>query len=231
MNDIEVSMHSTLGSFRLCANLVIPGTGVTALMGPSGSGKTSFLRWMAGLTRTERGRLSVMGEIWEEASTGLFLPTHRRQIGLMFQDAGLFPHLSVHGNLQYAFRRTENAQDPGPLIERLGVSPLLGRWPHELSGGERQRVALARSLLLQPKILLLDEPLSALDQSAKDDIVPIFESIKDEVQIPILYVTHDFEEVRRLADRALIFKNGQIEGPVPLEDLPLRNAALVKECT
>jgi molybdate transport system ATP-binding protein len=181
MGNLEVRLQNRQGDFRLDVDFAIPGKGVTALFGRSGSGKTSVLRAVAGLEHTARGRVSFNGEIWQDA--GRFLPAHQRPVGYVFQEANLFPHLSVRRNLEYGWRRVPAAQrriDFASVVELLGISPLLGRATHRLSGGECQRVAIARALLTSPGLLLMDEPLSALDHDATQAIMPYLENLHDE---------------------------------------------------
>jgi molybdate transport system ATP-binding protein len=208
--------------FTLDVDLRLPGKGVTALFGPSGSGKTTVLRCVAGLERAPRGFLSVAGETWQEddAKVGrsFFLPTHKRPLGLVFQEASLFPHLSVRGNLEYGMKRAGNRAGEGfdASVDLLGIRPLLERDPERLSGGERQRVAIARALLTRPRLLLMDEPLAALDGKRKREILPYLEKLHDELEIPVLYVSHSPDEVARLADHLALFENGQVTASGPL---------------
>lgn len=211
MKNIEVSLRHRLGDFTLEVAFSTPATGVTALFGHSGSGKTSVLRAIAGLIRSEQGTVSVDGDIWQ--APGRFVPTHKRAIGYVFQEASLFPHLDVRRNLQYGWRQVCPAQrriDFHDAVELLGIGPLLQRATHRLSGGERQRVAIVRALLTSPKLLLMDEPLSALDYEAKQAIMPYLESLHDEFAIPSLYVSHDPREVARLADRIVLLEQGRV---------------------
>jgi molybdate transport system ATP-binding protein len=217
--------------FALDVDLDLPGRGVTALFGPSGSGKTTLLRCIAGLERGA-GRLEVNGETWQDAMR--FLPTHRRPLGYVFQDARLFAHLDVAGNLDYgmrrALRRTASADSArrAPIIDLLGLGPLLDRMPERLSGGEQQRVAIARALLTAPRLLLLDEPLAALDMARKQEILPYLERLRDELDIPLLYVSHAADEVARLADHIVVMEAGRAVAQGPLAetlarlDLPIR---------
>ena len=206
---VEGAFAGRLGSFRLDAAFRISPRGITVLTGPSGSGKTTLLRCIAGLQRLP-GKLTVDGEVWQDA--GAFLPTHKRPVGMVFQEASLLPHLSVRRNLTYGQRRA-----PAPhrvkfdeVVDLLGLSPLLSRGPGKLSGGERQRVALGRALLSQPRLLLMDEPLSSLDAASKADILPYLERLHAALAIPTLYVTHDVGEARRLADHRLVMDAGRI---------------------
>ncbi len=227
MSRIEASFRSTLGAFALDAEFDMPGRGVTALFGPSGSGKTSLLRLVAGLARAP-GRLVVNGEVWQDEKR--FVPTHRRALGYVFQEASLFPHLSVRGNLEYGWKRvppgarTLNRDD---VIGWLGLERLIDRSPHRLSGGQRQRVAIGRALLSCPRLLLMDEPMAALDANARAEILPYLERLHRELALPVLYVSHALEEVARLADHLLLIEGGRIGYQGPLAegmtrlDLPL----------
>jgi len=206
---VEGHFAGRLEAFALDAAFAFPAKGITALSGPSGSGKTSLLRCIAGLTRLE-GRLSVGGEVWQDERR--FLPPHRRPVGVVFQEASLLAHLSVRGNLLYGAKRTSaKAQvDLDDTVELLGLGPLLGRSTANLSGGERQRVALGRALLSQPRLLLMDEPLSSLDAGSKAEILPYLERLHRALAIPALYVTHDAGEIARLADRVLTMRAGRV---------------------
>ncbi|HEX3889075.1 MAG TPA: molybdenum ABC transporter ATP-binding protein [Phenylobacterium sp.] len=209
MSGVAGQFSGALGGFRLEAAFDLAPTGITALSGPSGSGKTSLLRCIAGLTRLP-GRLIVDGEVWQDAQS--FMPTHRRPVGVVFQEASLLPHLSVRGNLAYGARRTlaKAAVSLDDTVDLLGLAALLDRAPANLSGGERQRVALGRALLTQPKLLLMDEPLSSLDAGAKAEILPYLERLHRGLAIPVLYISHDAGEIARLADRVLYMREGRI---------------------
>jgi len=205
--------------FRLDVDLRLPGRGVTAVFGPSGCGKTTLLRAVAGLTRPAPGRVVVAGDVWQDDAAGVWRPTHQRALGMVFQEASLFDHLSARGNLDFGLRRVPAAQRRVPLaqaIELLGIGHLLNRRPAQLSGGERQRVAIARALATSPRLLLLDEPLAALDAARKAEVLPWFERLARELRIPVLYVTHSLDEVARLADHLLLLHGGQAvaQGPV-----------------
>ena len=211
MSGIQVSLQSRLGDFGLDVQFTAPAQGVTALFGRSGSGKTSVLRAVAGLVRTQRGHVRINDEVWQD--DGRFVPTHQRPIGYVFQEASLFPHLSVRRNLEYGLRRVPEAARQIPfhdVVELLGISTLLQRATPRLSGGERQRVAIARALLTSPRLLLMDEPLSALDHAAKQTILPYLERLHDEFAIPSLYVSHDPNEVARLADHMVVLEDGRV---------------------
>lgn len=206
---VEGRFSGTLGAFRLDARFELAAKGITALSGPSGSGKTTLLRCIAGLTRMA-GDLTVADEVWQDART--FVPTHRRPVGVVFQEASLLSHLSVRGNLDYGARRTPAKADIGfdDTVELLGLGSLLDRAPANLSGGERQRVALGRALLSQPKLLLMDEPLSSLDAAAKAEILPYLDRLHRALAIPALYISHDAGEIARLADHVLEMRGGRI---------------------
>jgi molybdate transport system ATP-binding protein len=211
MSDIRAHFKMQLDSFALDAEFSAPPTGVTALFGPSGSGKTTLLRCIAGLERAE-GTLHVNGETWQDANT--FVPTHKRPLGYVFQEASLFTHLSVRANLEYGMKRTPLTERKVPLeqvVEWLGLSRLIERGdPAKLSGGERQRIAIGRALLTSPRILLMDEPLSALDTTSKQEILPYLERLHRELNIPVLYVSHAMDEVARLADHLVLLEKGRV---------------------
>lgn len=195
--------------FALNVDLRLPGRGVTALFGPSGCGKTTLLRCIAGLERAS-GSLMVNEQVWQDATH--FIPTHQRAIGYVFQEASLFPHLSVRGNLQYGMKRAGGISKGtiDPIIDLLGIRALLDRKPGGLSGGERQRVAIARALAVNPKLLLMDEPLAALDLKRKQEILPYLDRLQTTLEIPILYVTHSPDEVVRLAHHLVVMDTGRV---------------------
>jgi len=214
---VEGRFVGPLGGFRLDADFTLASSGITALSGPSGSGKTSLLRCIAGLARLP-GQLHVGGEVWQDDRT--FVPPHRRPVGVVFQEASLLAHLSVRGNLMYGARRTPARAQVGldDTVALLGLAPLLDRAPGNLSGGERQRVALGRALLSQPRLLLMDEPLSSLDAGSKAEILPYLERLHRGLAIPALYISHDAGEIARLADRVIYMRGGRIvagEAPAP----------------
>lgn len=197
------------GVFALRTAFEIPSSGVTALLGPSGSGKTSILRALAGLERIA-GTITVDGEVWQDGAT--FLPPEQRRTGYVFQGAGLLPHLSVAANLAYAERRAPTGRfDRTDIIARTGIAALLDRRPASLSGGEAQRASIARALLGQPRLLLMDEPLSALDSEARDELLGWLENLLTEIAIPVFYVTHDHGEAARLAVRTIRIRAGRID--------------------
>lgn len=197
--------------FSLDVDLQLPERGVTALFGPSGSGKTTLLRCIAGLEQAPGGLLKVNDEVWQEGAK--FLPVHRRALGYVFQEASLFPHLSVRRNLEYGLKRIPESGRKVQLeqvVELLGLRQLIDRRdPAKLSGGERQRVAIARALLTSPRLLLMDEPLSALDAASKQEILPYLEGLHGELEIPVVYVSHALDEVARLADHVVLLDKGR----------------------
>ncbi len=197
--------------FTLDVDLDLPGRGVTALFGHSGSGKTTLLRCIAGLERGA-GEVVFKGAPWQDSARGVFLPTHRRPLGYVFQEASLFPHLSVRKNLEFGRKRVGGPQRVAldHALELLGIGHLLERMPGGLSGGERQRVGIARALATSPELLLMDEPLAALDLKRKAEILPYLERLHDELDIPVLYVSHAPDEVARLADHVVLMENGRV---------------------
>jgi molybdate transport system ATP-binding protein len=217
-NDLVVRLRVTRRDFRLDVDLILPGQGTTAVFGPSGSGKSTLLRAIAGLEPDAVGTVRVQGQVWQDGAVQL--PAHQRRTGVVFQHTALLPHLSVEDNLRYGWRR---AGSPADLLEtwttRLGLSPLLQRRPDSLSGGERQRVAIARALVTQPRWLLLDEPLSALDAERRAEILPYLEAVRRDAGIPVLYVTHSVEEVARLADHLVLLESGTVTALGPALDV------------
>lgn len=216
---LDVDIRKRLGTFVLDVVFRGPERGVTALFGPSGSGKSSVVNGLAGLMRPDDGHVRVGTETFFDAPAGIDVAQHRRRVGYVFQDARLFPHLRVRDNLLYGFRRAPRRDrriDLDAVVDMLGIGHLLDRRPQALSGGERQRVALGRALLAQPRLLLLDEPLAALDAGRKAEILPYIERLRDDVQLPIVYVSHSVEEVARLADHVVVLDHGHVaaEGEV-----------------
>jgi len=205
----EIEFTDTLGQLKLDLAFDAPGKGITALFGPSGCGKTTILRCIAGLHRAVIGKCIVCGDVWQ--SSGYFRPTHERAIGYVFQEAGLFPHLSVKANLMFGAPTTSGRlpDDFSEIVTLLRIENLLDRSPRNLSGGERQRVAIGRALLSRPSLLLMDEPLSALDQSTKEEIMPFLEALPKTASVPVFYVSHDIAEVERIADHLVIIKDGK----------------------
>ena len=214
---LHLQFNLTRADFALNVDLQLPGRGVTALFGPSGCGKTTLLRCIAGLERAS-GSLMVNKHLWQDATH--FVPTHQREIGYVFQEASLFPHLSVRGNLQYGMKRASSNGDAAidPIIDLLGIRALLDRKPDGLSGGERQRVAIARALAVDPKLLLMDEPLAALDLKRKQEILPYLDRLQATLEIPILYVTHSPDEVVRLAHHLVVMDSGSVVASGELAD-------------
>lgn len=204
--------------FALDLDLALPGRGITALFGPSGCGKTSCLRAIAGLDHVAGGLVSINGETWQDESRRLFVPVHERSVGYVFQEPSLFAHLSVRGNLDYGFRRAGKPAglDHADIVEMLGIGGLLDRRTDRLSGGERQRVAIARALLGQPRLLLLDEPLAALDATRKAELLPCLARLHDHLSIPAIYVSHALDEVAQLADHLVLVggSSGIQSGPL-----------------
>lgn len=225
---IEARLRIDHGAFSLDAELSVPDRGVTAIVGPSGCGKTTLLRAIAGLDRGADGYLRVGETVWQDVDT--FIAPHQRPLGYVFQEASLFSHLSVKGNLEYGYKRVAplaRRVDLEHAVELLGIDALLARGTEDLSGGERQRVAIARALLTSPDLLLLDEPLTGLDVDSKAEIVPYLERLHEELDIPVLYVSHSPDEVARLADHMVLLQagrvlaSGEIRQMLTRSDLPL----------
>ena len=220
---LEADLALDRRDFRLEASLDIRLTGVTAVFGPSGCGKTTLLRAIAGLEREVRGRITFDGTTWLDDRT--FIPTRDRRTGLVFQDARLFSHLNVEGNILYGHRRTpkeERLFQPEAVVRLMDLEPLLGRRVSSLSGGERQRVSLARAVLANPRLLLMDEPLASLDQNRKEDILPFIERLAGELEIPTLYVSHEIDEVVRLASELVLMSEGRVVASGPVEEVSNR---------
>jgi molybdate transport system ATP-binding protein len=208
---IEARIGIERPGFTLDVDLHLPGHGVSALFGPSGCGKTTCLRALAGLERSARGRVAVNGEVWQDE--GVWRPTHRRALGYVFQEASLFPHLNVRRNIEYGLSRVPPARRRVPLeqaVELLGLAALMERRPATLSGGERQRVAIARALAASPALLLLDEPLAALDAPRKAEVLPYLERLQRTLDIPMVYVSHSADEVARLAQHLVLLRAGRV---------------------
>ena len=221
MSSDTIALHIDLprAAFHLQVNAMLPGRGITAIFGPSGCGKTSLLRAIAGLEDNhltqESSRIQIKDSVWFSATQRL--PTHQRKVGYVFQEASLFEHLTVQKNLVYGFKRNQPAQAHfDELVQLLDLAPLLTRNTTNLSGGERQRVAIARALLASPALLLMDEPLAALDQQRKQDILPYLERLQHYLAIPMIYVSHALDEIVQLADHLLLMDYGKIiaQGPV-----------------
>ncbi|WP_433735390.1 molybdenum ABC transporter ATP-binding protein [Pseudomonas putida] len=227
---IQTRLKLSYPGFALDVDLQLPGRGVTALFGHSGSGKTTCLRCIAGLERADRGFVQVNDEVWQDSDQNIFVAPHKRALGYVFQEASLFPHLSVLANLEFGLKRIPKQQrrvDMAHATELLGIGHLLDRHPQHLSGGERQRIGIARALLTSPKLLLMDEPLAALDAKRKGEILPYLQRLHDELDIPVLYVSHSQDEVARLADHIVLLSDGKAlaSGPIGQTlarlDLPL----------
>lgn len=209
---LRIDLRVQVKEFELEVREELPARGVTAVFGRSGSGKTTLLRSIAGFERGE-GCIQLGASTWLDSARNLFVPTHQRGIGYMFQDARLFPHLDVTGNLSYAQRRSESQPQVvgfADVVDILALGDLLARYPEHLSGGEAQRVALGRTLLTQPRLLLLDEPLAALDDEHKAELLPYLDALVQEFALPMLYVSHDVEEVARLAGTMLVLTEGKV---------------------
>jgi molybdate transport system ATP-binding protein len=225
---LKVEVKGQLGEFRLDAAFEGAGDGLTVLFGPSGAGKSSVLAAVAGALKPEAGRVALGDEVLYDSAAGIDVPMERRRIGWVFQDARLFPHLSVEGNLRFGLKRAPpSLSQAGPIrfeeaVEVLGIGHLLNRRPRELSGGERQRVGLGRALLSQPRLLLMDEPLASLDAQRRAEILPFLERVKTSFATPILYVTHSLAEAVRLGDRMAVMRDGQVVAQGPLAEVASR---------
>ena len=220
--NIHLQLDLARADFDVSVDLQLPAHGITVVYGPSGCGKTTLLRCVAGLELSARGRVQVGHEIWQDDANQVRLPTHQRALGYVFQEASLFDHLDVASNLAYGQQRTRNHVSDTVLqqaIELLGIGHLLQRRSHELSGGERQRVAIARALVTQPRLLLLDEPLAALDHARRQEVLPWLEKLRDDLNIPMLYVTHAVDEVARLADTLVVMKAGRVQANGPVAEV------------
>ncbi|MGR9354004.1 molybdenum ABC transporter ATP-binding protein [Rhizobium leguminosarum] len=222
-----VEAKQRLGDFSIDAAFTSE-RGVTALFGRSGSGKTSMIRIIAGLARPDEGRVVLDGEPLTETATGIFVPKHRRRFGYVFQEARLFPHLSIRANLSYGrwfAARPAHGESFDHIVDLLGIETLLERSPAKLSGGEKQRVAIGRALLSSPRLLLMDEPLAALDDARKAEILPYLQRLRDETDIPIVYVSHSIAEVARLANQVVVMRDGKVEATGPAIDILSRPSA------
>jgi molybdate transport system ATP-binding protein len=209
---------------RLIARFAAPASGITALFGRSGAGKTTIVNMLAGLVRPDRGRIAIGGETLFSTEDGIDVPPERRRLGYVFQEGRLFPHYSVRGNLAYGVRRAVAHPTIGfdTVVALLGLGPLLDRRPGDLSGGEKQRVAVGRALLAAPRLLLMDEPLASLDQPRKAEILPFIERLRDELRLPVIYVSHAMQEVVRLADTLVLLSEGRVAAVGPVEELTSR---------
>jgi len=222
---LRIALRKRRREFELQAAFDAPTPGVIALFGRSGSGKTTLVEMLAGLLPPDEGAVQLSGSVLTDTARGIDVPPEQRRIGYVFQDARLFPHLSVAGNLRYGLKRA--GRSPRfigfeEVVGLLGLAALLERRPHELSGGERQRVALGRALLSQPQLLLLDEPLASLDLPRREEVLPYLEALRDRLSIPMVYVSHQFEEVLRLATYLVLLEAGRVLAAGPVDEISLR---------
>ena len=218
---LKVEIEHRLGAFALDIRFA-SGRGLTALFGRSGAGKTSVVNAIAGLIRPQRGHIAIDGTVLFDGERGVFVPTHRRRIGYVFQEGRLFPHLSVRQNLLFGRWFTPRGAGTArfdDVVELLGIGPLLSRRPGRLSGGEKQRVAIGRALLANPRLLLMDEPLAALDMARKDEILPYLERLRDHADVPIVYVSHAASEVARLATTIVLIADGRVQAVGPVAEI------------
>ena len=219
---IEATLRLPRGAFTLDVSLALPARGTSALFGPSGCGKTTLLRCLAGLERAPGGRVVVDGQTWQDDAAGVFVPVHRRAVGVVFQEASLFEHLDVRANVQFGWKRLEPSQRRVSIeqaVEWTGIAALMARSTAGLSGGERQRVAIARALAVSPRLLLMDEPLAALDAARKAEILPAIERLNELSGITIVYVSHAIAEVARLADHVVLMEAGRAVASGPVGEL------------
>ena len=240
MNSIHLQIQLNRSAFMLDVDLQLPVQGITAIFGASGSGKTTLLRVVAGLEKNQQGCIQIGAHIWQDTQQGIDLPTWQRPLGYVFQESSLLPHLTVSDNLNFGLKRalktSGNAQPDAAKalqasIELLGIGNLLQRMPDQLSGGERQRVAIARAIAMQPQLLLMDEPLASLDAARRQEIFPWLSKLRDELKMPMLYVTHSADEVARLADHLVVLDKGQVkaQGPVSAVLTQVVNPVVVGE--
>ena len=238
MIDLQVKLRRA--AFQMDVNVQLPAEGISAIFGVSGSGKTSLLRVVAGLESNQEGRIQVGAHIWQDTQQKICLPTWQRPLGYVFQESSLLPHLDVQQNLNFGLKRafkssgsthSNAAKSLQASIELLGIEAFLKRMPDQLSGGERQRVAIARAIAMQPQLLLMDEPLASLDAARRQEIFPWLARLRDELKMPMLYVTHSSEEVTRLADHLLVLDQGQVkaQGPVSAVLTQVVNPVMVGE--
>ena len=219
---LDVTLNHKLDQFELDLAFTLPAKGLTALFGPSGAGKSLTINAIAGLNQPQTGHISLGDKDILDTARGFSLPTHKRRIGYVFQDSRLFPHLNVEKNLIFGAKRTKikpTKDEIDSLISLLDIGHLLSRYPANLSGGEKQRIALGRAILSNPLFLLLDEPLAALDHRRKEEILPLIERLRDESEIPILYVSHSIDEVTWLADHMILLNHGRIAAEGNIHDI------------
>lgn len=222
MSQLTINFDVTFPSFHLKVNTSLPAQGITAIFGQSGCGKTTLLRCLAGLERSPAGTMILGNETWQDEAQGIFLPLSRRPVGFVFQEPRLFPHLNIRSNLLYGWKRTPPDSRKITLdhvVHILDLKPLLHRYPSRLSGGEQQRVAIGRTLLTSPRLLLMDEPLSSLDMQRKREIIPFIQCLDTEFHIPTIYVSHDLYEIIELAKTVLLLKDGSVAGSGPIEEV------------
>ena len=218
----HIRLRMARPAFELALDIALPAHGITVLFGRSGCGKTTLLRCVAGLERPTDALVRIGEAVWHDDARGIFLPPWQRKLGYVFQEASLFEHLDVQANLRYGLRRSGSREAAGLLdtaIALLGIGHLLQRRPAALSGGERQRVAIARAIASAPELLLLDEPLASLDHARKEEILPWLERLRDELRLPMLYVTHSVDEMTRLADHLVVLDQGRVQGQGPLQQV------------
>src|SRR5215469_15271935 len=222
---LRLSVSKRWEGFKLRAQLEAATPGVVALFGRSGCGKTTLINIISGLLEPDEGRVELDGVVLTDTRERIRIPVERRRIGYVFQDARLFPHLGVLANLRYGLRRApRDSRSIGldEVLALLGLEPLLARRPYQLSGGERQRVALGRALLSQPRLLLLDEPLASLDAARREEVLPYLEALRDQLSVPMVYVSHQFEEVLRLATHLVLLEAGRVLAEGPVHEVSLR---------
>jgi molybdate transport system ATP-binding protein len=222
---VRLRLKLARSDFQLKVDLELPAKGITVLFGASGSGKTTLLRCVAGLEKPTDCLIRVGAALWQDDAGGIFTPTWQRDLGYVFQEASLFGHLKVQENLSYGLKRSNKpgaAEALSRSIELLGIGHLLHRQPQSLSGGERQRVTIARALATQPKLLLLDEPLASLDLARRHEILPWLEKMRDELSMPMLYVTHSADELTRLADYVVVLEGGDVKACGPAQEVLAR---------
>ncbi|MBF0380851.1 MAG: molybdenum ABC transporter ATP-binding protein [Magnetococcales bacterium] len=219
---LEARFKLIKGDFTLNSNLATAISGVTGLFGPSGSGKTTFLRCLAGLERATQGYLRFGDDIWQDEAKNIFLPPHQRPVGVVFQENRLFKHLTVKDNLLFGRKRSKNQKSSiswDGVVQILELEPLLNRHPQGLSGGEQQRVAIGRAILSNPELLIMDEPLASMDQTGSRRILGFISSLQNQLQLPILHVSHDMGEILQLADYLAVMESGEIIATGPISDM------------